>query len=383
MKVALLTDGIYPYAMGGMQKHSFYLAKYFARKKVTVHLYHFSQNQNYDIEKLEVFSDEEKAFIHSHLIPFPKFPKLPGHYLKESFQYSVNIYHALKKNEKVDFIYVQGFAGWKIIDAKRKGEKLPPLGINFHGMEPFQKAPGLKAKLQQQLLKSTMLFNLKHADWIFSLGGNLTQILHNKGIQASRIIQIPIGLEEDWINPTIKEREQNLKFVFVGRYERRKGIEELNKALHLLQHKNNFEFHFIGPIPDNKKIKAGHIHYHGSISDQEKIKFVLRQCDVLVCPSYAEGMPTVILEAFASGLSTIATNVGAVNELVNADTGWLIHSASVKLISQAMNDVMDAPAEVLQNKKQNAQELIRNNHFWDKISDVTIQQLSQITAAKN
>lgn len=33
MKIALLTDGIFPYAMGGMQKHSYYLAKYFAQKK--------------------------------------------------------------------------------------------------------------------------------------------------------------------------------------------------------------------------------------------------------------------------------------------------------------------------------------------------------------
>lgn len=379
MKVALLTDGIYPYAMGGMQKHSYYLAKYFALNKITVHLYHFSQNQNYDIHKLEFFSDEEKAFIHPHIIPFPKFQKLPGHYLKESFQYSVNIYNALKKNETVDFIYVQGFAGWKIIDAKRKGEKLPPLGINFHGMEPFQKAPGLKAKLQQQLLKSTMLFNLKHADYIFSLGGNLTQILHKKGIHTAKIIQIPIGLEADWISPVIKEKESIVKFVFVGRYERRKGIEELNKALHLLANKEKFEFHFIGPIPDSKKIKAPHIHYHGSISDQEKIKALLRSCDVLVCPSYAEGMPTVILEAFASGLTAIATNVGAVNELVSKETGWLIHSASVKHIAHAMNEVMETPAVVLQTKKQKAQQLIRDNHFWDKISAVTIKHLAELS----
>ena len=126
MKVALLTDGIYPYAIGGMQKHSFYLAKYFAANKVEVQLYHFSQNDTYDINKLEFFTEEEKTFIHSFIIPFPKTGKLPGHYLRESFQYSVNIYYALKKNPPVDFIYAQGFTGWKICAVKRKGEKLPP-----------------------------------------------------------------------------------------------------------------------------------------------------------------------------------------------------------------------------------------------------------------
>ena len=33
--------------------------------------------------------------------------------------------------------------------------------------------------------------------------------------------------------------------------------------------------------------------------------------DVLICPSYSEGMPNVIIEAAARGLAIIATNVGA------------------------------------------------------------------------
>ena len=34
MQIALITDGIAPYVLGGMQKHSFYLAKYFAKNKI-------------------------------------------------------------------------------------------------------------------------------------------------------------------------------------------------------------------------------------------------------------------------------------------------------------------------------------------------------------
>jgi glycosyltransferase involved in cell wall biosynthesis len=375
MKIALLTDGIYPYAMGGMQKHSYYLAKYFARKKIELHLYHFSQNSTYDINKLEFFSKEEKEFVHSHIIPFPKKAKLPGHYLRESYEYSAAIYAALKLNPEVDFIYVQGFAGWKLLDAKRKGEKLPAIGINFHGMEPFQKAPGIKAKLQQQLLKRAMMKNLKNADYVYSLGGNLTEILKKRKIQNNKIIQIPIGLEEEWINPKIKEREAILKFVFVGRYERRKGIEELNKAILKLGNQANYEFHFIGPIPESKKINSSKLIYHGSVSDQQKIMALLRSCDVLVCASYSEGMPTVILEAFASGLTAISTNVGAVNELVNSKTGWLIASASVNEIKQAMQTAIETSPAVLQAKKKEAQALIQKNHFWNQIIDKTIDSI--------
>ena len=59
MRIALLTDGIFPYVIGGMQKHSFYLAKYFIKNKIYIDLYHTNQSQ-YDISKLEFFSEEIK-----------------------------------------------------------------------------------------------------------------------------------------------------------------------------------------------------------------------------------------------------------------------------------------------------------------------------------
>ncbi|MBK7816242.1 MAG: glycosyltransferase [Sphingobacteriaceae bacterium] len=38
----------------------------------------------------------------------------------------------------------------------------------------------------------------------------------------------------------------------------------------------------------------------------------MRACDVLICPSFSEGFPNVILEAMSNGLAVAATNVGAV-----------------------------------------------------------------------
>jgi hypothetical protein len=59
LKIALITDGIWPYVMGGMQKHSFYLCKYFAQNKINVDLIHFNQSE-LNINTLDVFTDEEK-----------------------------------------------------------------------------------------------------------------------------------------------------------------------------------------------------------------------------------------------------------------------------------------------------------------------------------
>ena len=47
-------------------------------------------------------------------------------------------------------------------------------------------------------------------------------------------------------------------------------------------------------------------------------------CDVLICPSYSEGMPNVILEGMSRGLAIIATDVGATDQLVDDTNGKLI-----------------------------------------------------------
>jgi len=71
MQIALITDGIWPYVMGGMQKHSYYLCKYLAQNKVNIHLFHYN-NSNFDVNKLEFFSDEERKYIQSSIVDFPK-----------------------------------------------------------------------------------------------------------------------------------------------------------------------------------------------------------------------------------------------------------------------------------------------------------------------
>jgi hypothetical protein len=92
--IALITDGIQPYVMGGMQQHSAQLARFFARNKIHVDLYHFSKSGQ-DIDQLDCFTAEERAFIHSVNVPFPELKKFPGHYLRASWQHAKGIYEAL------------------------------------------------------------------------------------------------------------------------------------------------------------------------------------------------------------------------------------------------------------------------------------------------
>lgn len=171
MRIALITDGIWPYVIGGMQKHSFYLCKYLAQKKVQIDLVHFNASE-YNIHNLEFFTDEEKKYIRSILIPFPKTIPFPGHYIYASYKHSKLIYEELKDQlSTYDFIYTKGFTGWTLINQKKKNKGITvPIGVKFHGYEMFQKSPGLKIKLQHVLLLRKPVRDLsKKADVVFFL----------------------------------------------------------------------------------------------------------------------------------------------------------------------------------------------------------------------
>lgn len=376
MRVALITDGISPYVLGGMQKHSFYLAKYFAKNRIQVDLFHYNDSA-YDIAALEFFTEAEKQFITSIPLHFPASAKFPGHYIYKSYKYSCLVFDAIKdKLPTYDFIYTKGFTGWKLISEKRKGTvSCCKIGVKFHGYEMFQVAPDTKSKLQQQLLKPFVKKISQQADVVFSYGGKITDIIRSIGVKEERIIEIPSGVEKEFISHTVAHHnEPYRKFVFLGRAERRKGIIELNEVLkQLIGENRKFRFEFIGPIPAENKLQHPSISYHGEIRDAQKIKSLLSQQDVLVCPSWSEGFPNVILEGMACGLAIIATNVGAVAAMVNQNNGWLIEPADQKALYKAITEAIDENG--LNSRKEASLESVRNTFNWDIISKKLIEAI--------
>lgn len=372
--------------MGGMQKHSYYLAKYLAAAKVSVSVYHPKINAEAanDLIYANYFSDEELYYLSFVEVMPPEPATFPGHYIYDTYAYSKALYQYFKLD--IDLVYIQGFSGWYLLrQLKEKNIRIPTI-INFHGLEMFQRPASLKSILINAYFRPFVLQNLRLATYVQSLGGQLTNILLRQSIASEKIIEVGIGITKDWLIQECDLSQSSTalrKFVFVGRYERRKGIEELTRVLRELASNSSFTFDFIGPIPEHKQLLMECINYHGLVKDANVIKSILQQADVLVCPSYSEGMPTVILEAMASGCAIIATDVGAVSMQVDEQNGWLIPPADKAALKNAFIEAIQAPSSIMLEKQKVSLARIRKKFLWDQIAQQMMEKMVQIIKLRN
>lgn len=379
MKVALLTDGIWPFVIGGMQRHSHMLCKPLAAHAVDVVLLHPQMDEQSRQTLKDLFTQQEWAHIRWMEVNKPRTHRFPGHYVYESYQYARNAWKTLEASgEQVDFVYAKGLTGWYALRHKKKD--FPPIGINIHGYEFVQRQANWKERMNARMLYRPFRYINRKADYVFSYGGAITSYAVQLGVARQKIIEIPGAVDDSWITQQLLPKSGRRKFIFVGRYERRKGIQELTGVVQELLRTFDFEFHFVGAIGEALQLKDPRVTYHGVLKTREAIVQLLDAAHVLVCPSYSEGMPNVILEAMSRGCPAIASNVGAVSLMVNEDTGWLIEPASYQSLKKAMEAAIHIPNHRLQIKSAKALELIKNKFTWNSVGKLTVETLQRLSA---
>lgn len=374
MKIALISDGIYPYVIGGMQKHSSSIGVELVKLGHSVDLYHFVLKGNSIPTTDEVnrfHFNSTKGFNKTYCLYFPTSIRFPGHYLWNSYRYSKSVFEIIKNNNaSYDLIYSKGFSSWRLLQKQKELRIKPKIGVKFHGYEMYQFSPNLKIKMQHFMLRPFVKKLNNKADYVFSYGGKITNIIKDLGVPNNKIIEIPSAINKSWLYDKKLNISKSIKFLFVGRFERRKGIEEINKAILNLPINNvDIEFHFVGSIPSKNQIKRNDfkIIYYGEIIDEESKKKIYDKCDILMCPSYSEGMPNVILEAMSRGLAIMATDVGAVRLLVSEDNGILLNNSNEILIRKAISKIILMDKKLILNMKENSIKIIKENFLWQNI----------------
>jgi colanic acid/amylovoran biosynthesis glycosyltransferase len=168
---------------------------------------------------------------------------------------------------------------------------------------------------------------------------------------------------------TLIPEEPNL--VCVGRLCEQKGQLLLIEAINQLKVEGlNCNLTLVGDGPLRNQIEALIQHYGlekqvtitGWASAAEVQKCILNS-RALVLPSFAEGLPVVIMEALALNRPVISTYVAGIPELVKPGiNGWLITSGSVEDLTAAMGEVIQLPTEKLEQMGIAGSLSVNSNH---------------------
>ncbi len=144
----------------------------------------------------------------------------------------------------------------------------------------------------------------------------------------------------------IPEKKDGLQLLFVGAIHREKGILEL---LHAIEQMPDLKCHLsiCGKLTDNsikdevESLKAklsNKVSFLGYVTGENKT-LLYEQSDVLILPSYHEGLPLVIMEALGAGCAIMATKVGAIPEVLDDNSCFWIDIASVDSIIKKLKNI--------------------------------------------
>ena len=96
--------------------------------------------------------------------------------------------------------------------------------------------------------------------------------------------------------------------------------------------------------------------------DNARVRAELGRARALLLPSFAEGLPVVIMEALALGRPAISTYIAGIPELVDDGCGWIIPAGSVDDIAEAMQQALKADTETLKAKGIEGRRRVMERH---------------------
>ena len=160
------------------------------------------------------------------------------------------------------------------------------------------------------------------------------------------------GVDVDFFNSTYKE-EGILSFIFIARFLKDKGIIEYINACSMLSEEIKAKFFLVGDIDEENKTSISSeelenfkkLEYLNFIPFSKDIKNILEDKNIVVLPSYREGLPKSLLEASAMSKPLIATNVQGCREIARKENAILCEAKNTQSLKKAMLEMYNLSKE--------------------------------------
>lgn len=238
----------------------------------------------------------------------------------------------------------------------------PPYSFTVHGPEEFDKVKiiALEEKIKRAAFvvaissfgKSQLYRWCEHEHW-------------------SKIHVVHCGVDDLFLTQALISVPDEPRLVCIGRLSEQKGHLLLVEAAGQLAAEGlSFKLILVGDGPLRTQIEtmiAGyglqdHVEITGWASNTEVQQHILG-ARAMVLPSFAEGLPVVVMESLALGRPAISTYVAGIPELVEPGVcGWLVPAGSVEELTAAMRSALQSPVEKLEQMGRVGAERVAQHH---------------------
>lgn len=362
MKIATICN--LPPPFGGAEVFSKGLASYLAQAGVEISI--FTQNQ-FEIQlddKLEILryphlNEHQSDLVDNGIKIYPLFTT--SFLSKSRMERNEKTYMKTRKNleklvlnEKPDLIHCHSTTT-KMKEAVFVSQKMNiPLVMTVHGMTTLKSI--YDSNVIGSLTSKKILSLLRRCSQVVAVSGESLDYCHAHG--CHNVCQIPTGIDREYFN--FVDHNQRTGILYVGKVNRHKGLKETIEAFLKIEHLISEDLHLVGRgvnidvfnktdfylNADNKNKflrlwQKGRIHLLGELFPSE-LRELYRSKKLLVLPSLTEGMPLVILEALSCGMPVIASNVGAIPDIIKDKiNGYLISKGNWEELANSIIKLMN------------------------------------------
>ena len=186
---------------------------------------------------------------------------------------------------------------------------------------------------------------VRNAELVTTVTDNLAKAMQNHGLKNDNYVVLPNVVNLDMFHISEKKDNTPCKIIHVSCFEdKSKNISGLLESLKIVEEKGiDFQCTLIGEGMDFDLMKAkaeelqliNKVSFTGLLEGQ-KLADELSSGNFLVMSSNYENMPVVILEALASGLPVVSTNVGGIREMIDETKGILVEPRNKEALAEAI-----------------------------------------------